>query len=193
MDGSAPAPKELEAVAAERGVPAVVVQNGLVLDLGAGATAQILAPPNPLFHDTRSDENANSVVLLVSYRGARILLTGDMEAVGEEWLLAQGVDVRAELLKVAHHGSGYSSTPEFLAAVQPRYALISAGRGNSYGHPDPKTVERLQSAGATVYRTDLQGTITLRTRGEGWTVSTTKTAPPTDAIGLLGRPLVGAW
>lgn len=193
MDGSAPALRELEAVAAERGVPAVVVQSGQLLDLGAGATAQILAPPNPLFHDTRSDENANSVVLLVSYRGARLLLTGDMEAVGEEWLLAQGVDVRADFLKVAHHGSGYSSTSEFLAAVQPRYAVISAGRGNSYGHPDSKTVERLESVGAAIYRTDQQGTITFRTRGEGWTVSTTKTAPPSDAIGLLGRPLVGAW
>lgn len=193
MDGNAPAPKELEAVAAERGVPSVVVQGGQLLDLGGGAIAQILAPPNPLFHDTRSDENANSVVLLVSYKGARLLLAGDMEAVGEEWLLEQGIDVRAELLKVAHHGSGYSSTPEFLAAVQPRYAVISAGRGNSYGHPDPDTLKRLQAVGATVYRTDQQGTITFRTRGEGWEVSTAHAAPPSDAIGLLGRPLVGAW
>lgn len=193
MDGSAPAPKELKAVAAERGVPIVTVQGGQVLDLGAGATAQILAPPEPLFHDTRSDENANSVVLLIRYKEARLLLEGDLEAVGEEWLLEQGVDVRAELLKVAHHGSGYSSTPEFLAAVQPRYAVISAGRGNSYGHPNPETVERLQAVGATVYRTDQQGTITFRTRGEGWTVSVAHAAPPLGAIGLLGRPLVGAW
>jgi competence protein ComEC len=193
MAGTAPGPKELDAVAAERAVPAVAVQGGQVLDLGAGATARILGPPNPLFHDTRSDENANSVVLLVSYKGARLLLAGDMEAVGEEWLLAQGIDVQADLLKVAHHGSGYSSTPAFLAAVQPRYAVISAGRGNSYGHPDPQTVRRLEAVGAAVYRTDLHGTVTFRTRGDGWTVTTAHTAPPTKAVGLLGRPLLGAW
>ncbi|HLO04068.1 MAG TPA: ComEC/Rec2 family competence protein, partial [Symbiobacteriaceae bacterium] len=193
MDGSAPGPIELDAVAAERGVPAVAVQGGQVLDLGAGATALILAPPNPLFHDTRSDENANSVVLLISYKGARLLLTGDLEAVGEEWLLAQGIDLRSDLLKVAHHGSRYSSTTEFLAAVHPRYAVISAGRGNSFGHPDAGTVQRLQAVGATVYRTDQQGTISFRTGGAGWTVSTAHTAPPSEAVGLLGRPLVGAW
>jgi competence protein ComEC len=180
-------------VAAEKEIPIIRLKEGERLALDVEVQARVLGPPQPYFHGTRSDENANSVVLLVEYRGVRMLLTGDLEAVGEERLLAQGVDLRADLLKVAHHGSRYSSTVEFLARVQPRHALVSMGRGNLFGHPDPGTIKRLQDAGATVYRTDQLGSITLATRGEGWTVQPTGRRRPEGAVGLFGRPLVGAW
>src|SRR5262249_8677122 len=77
-----------------------------------------------------------------------------------------------DVLKVAHHGSRTSSTEEFVSAVQPRFAVISAGFENSYGHPHPSVVERLHEHHAAVLRTDMDGTITIRTDGRGLIVST---------------------
>ena len=80
-------------------------------------------------------------------------------------LLAEGVDLRADVLKVGHHGSAYSSTPEFIAAVRPKYAIISVGRHNLFGHPAPSTIETLKRIGAAVYRTDHDGGITIEADG----------------------------
>ena len=81
-------------------------------------------------------------------------------------MIDAGVNLKADVLRVAHHGSKYSSTMEFLEAVQPSYAVISVGRDNSYGHPHPETLERLAEAGAQVLRTDLLDTIVMVSDGE---------------------------
>src|SRR4029077_17188543 len=91
-----------------------------------------------------------------------MLLTGDAQSEAEARLLSHGRgDLRADVLKVGHHGSAYSSTPEFLAAVHPRFAIISCGLHNVFGHPSPRTLAALNAAGAAVYRTDLDGGITI--------------------------------
>jgi competence protein ComEC len=138
---------------------------GRRIDLGGGATMTLIGPPDPPIVGSRSDVNANSVVARISYGRFAVLFAGDAEAPTEAWLLASGADLRASVLKVPHHGSRYASGVRFLRAVGARIAVISAGAGNDYGHPAPQTLARLARAGATVYRTDLDGDVTIETDG----------------------------
>ncbi|HEY7590047.1 MAG TPA: ComEC/Rec2 family competence protein [Candidatus Limnocylindrales bacterium] len=112
-----------------------------------------LEPP-----DTGTGINNVSIVLLGEVEGRRFLLTGDVEQDIDPALLARDLP-RLDFLKVAHHGSGTASTDAFLEAIHPSIAVVSAGAGNPYGHPSPKTIERLRAAGATVLRTDVDGTV----------------------------------
>jgi len=150
---------------AERQIAVRNAVRGRVIDLGGEATLRLLTPPDPVLRGTRSDVNSNSVVVRLDYHQASILFAADAEASTESWLLAAGVPLRARVLKVAHHGSQHSSTAAFLRAVAPQIAIISAGAPNRYGHPEVEAIDRLQSIGARVFRTDQQGTITLRTDG----------------------------
>lgn len=124
-----------------------------------GMTLSVLSPCGGLFADGKNDVNENSVVVMLVYRDFRMLFMGDAGFAAEQRLLERGADVRADVLKIGHHGSAYSSAPAFIAAVRPRYALISAGRHNLFGHPAGTTLATLRSAGATAYRTDLCGAI----------------------------------
>ncbi len=109
--------------------------------------------------------NNASIVLKLTYGAVSFLLTGDAEKQVEEQLVAtQAAALRSTVLKTGHHGSRTSSTASFVGAVNPRYAIISVGR-NSFGHPNPDVLERLQGAGMTVLRTDECGTITFTTSG----------------------------
>ena len=130
-----------------------------------GVTVRFLAPDSAWMR-TLTDANEASVVALVRYGAVRFLLVGDAEKLEEEWLLRNhGEALRAEVLKVGHHGSNTSTSPAFLAAVRPRLALISVGADNSYGHPSPDVVNALAAAGATVMRTDRLGSVIVRTDG----------------------------
>ena len=106
--------------------------------------------------------NGASVVLLVRYGAARALLTGDLDSLGEKRLLEMNPTLSAELLQVAHHGSAGSNTLQFLSQVSPKYAFVSVGAGNSYGHPVKSVVRKLNLVlgdSTKLYRTDLQGSI----------------------------------
>ncbi|HRC86216.1 MAG TPA: ComEC/Rec2 family competence protein, partial [Thermoanaerobaculia bacterium] len=118
---------------------------------------------------TRAAGNDASLVLQArAADGLTVLLTGDIGAEVEARLLARfGPRLRAGVLKVAHHGSRFSSSPRFLAAVAPRLALISVGAGNLYGHPAASTLERLRSAGAQAWRTDVSGGVRVRLGSSG--------------------------
>ena len=94
-----------------------------------------------------------------------MLLTGDIERAGERALLA--ADVRSDVLLVPHHGSRTSSTPEFIAAVAPRWAVVAAGYRNRFGHPNGEVLERYRAAGADLARTDLEGAVSVRLSSEG--------------------------
>lgn len=94
-------------------------------------------------------------------RPFRMLFTGDAGAQTEPRILASGASVEADVLKVGHHGSAYSSAPSFIAAVRPKYALISAGRHNHFGHPAQSTLAALRNARTIVYRTDVCGAIVV--------------------------------
>jgi beta-lactamase superfamily II metal-dependent hydrolase len=100
-----------------------------------------------------------------------MLFTGDAGATAEGRFLAEGADLRCEILKVGHHGSAYSSTPAFIARVSPRYAIISVGRHNMFGHHAPSTIETLKRYGAAVYRTDEDGAVTILSDGKNERIS----------------------
>lgn len=147
-----------------RRVRYVAPEVGRRIALGSEVSLTVLAPPAPLFADTRSDLNSNSVILLVEHGSVRMLLMGDAEEPTEAWLAAQGLpDI--DVLKVSHHGSEHSSVPGFLAAADPEVALISCGANNKYGHPDAPALSRLAAVGATVYRTDTQGQVRVLSDG----------------------------
>lgn len=114
-----------------------------------------------------SDENERSLIVRAELGGASVLVTGDAGGDAETALLRRGDDIEADILKVGHHGSAGSSSPAFLRAVAPAYAVISVGVDNAYGHPDAGTLTRLQKAGAAVLRTDVLGTIRFSVLEDG--------------------------
>lgn len=135
-----------------------------------GVRLRVLAPDSA-WTAGLTDPNLASVVVRLEYGSSTVLFTGDAEAPEEEWLLDRSPALlRADLLKVAHHGSGTSTTEAWLDAVQPRAALVSVAARNFYGHPDPAVMRRLNTHGATVLRTDQLGTVVARTDGIRWTL-----------------------
>jgi len=127
----------------------------------------VLHPPAELMTGTEADGNNNSLVLRLVWGDAEFLLTGDIGTEAERVLLGSGEGLAADVLKVAHHGSGGSSSVEFLAAVAPAHAVISVGEENRFGHPEEEVLERLADLGdVTVLRTDQVGTIEFTTDGE---------------------------
>jgi competence protein ComEC len=153
-----------------RRVPVMLVRRGMHYATDDGVTLDALGPEEPLLTDGTNDVNENSVVLRLTYRCAacarpfRMLFMGDAGAQSEARMLAAGANLEADALKVGHHGSAYSSTPAFIAAIHPRYALISVGRHNLFGHPAQTTLATLQQLGATIYRTDRCGAIAVDAR-----------------------------
>lgn len=113
------------------------------------------------------DDNHGSMVLKYCCNGTKVLFTGDIAAEDEMLLLESGADVSADILKVSHHGSKYSSSVDFLKKVDAETAIISCGENNIYGHPHQETVERLEDAGTEIFRTDRDGTIFLKLKRDG--------------------------
>lgn len=146
------------------------VVGPIEIDLGGGAVLQIIYPNTSFVGGKVDDPNETSVVALLTYGDTSVLLTGDATEDNEPDLM-QALDQTIDVLKVGHHGSAYSSTMPFLQAVRPRYAVISCGVNNDYGHPAPSTIERLRAIGSTIFRTDLQGDIRLVSNGGEPTIS----------------------
>jgi competence protein ComEC len=119
-----------------------------------------------------ASKNNDSVVLRVRYGDRAIILTGDVEAAAERSLLTRNSDFRADVVKVAHHGSKTSSTAEFVKAVHAGWAVISVGQTSMFGHPHAEVVERWKASGAEVLVTGNSGTITVTTDGKDLRVET---------------------
>jgi competence protein ComEC len=134
--------------------------NGTVFDLG-GATITVLGP----IRDNHEDVNDISLVLMVQYGDVRFLLTGDMESIAEKELVESGADLKADVLKVGHHGSYSSTCYIFLREVMPTYAVISLALGNEYGHPHDEPMSRLRDAGAIIFQTGKMYNIAATTDG----------------------------
>lgn len=138
----------------EKDYPMTVPIVGETYSLGE-ASFTIIAPNK----DYGNDLNNSSVGILLEHGDNRFLLTGDAEEEAEADILANGIDISADVYKAGHHGSNTASTEEFLNAVNPDYAVISCGEENSYGHPHAEVLNRFRSMGIDVFRTDEQGTI----------------------------------
>ena len=150
----------------QQGLQVEVPAVGTTWPLG-GATVTMVGPVAQY-----SDTNDTSIVLRIEYGSTSFLLTGDMEKTAETDLVNSGVNLRADVLQVGHHGSSTSTGYLFLNSVLPEKAVISCGVNNKYGHPHEETLSILRDAGVDVYRTDLQGTITIGSDGQNYTVGT---------------------
>lgn len=122
--------------------------------------------------DTK-DLNNTSIVLKLTFRNTSFLFTGDATSTTEKQILNRNIS--ADVLKVGHHGSKYSTTDEFLNKVNPKYAIISAGKNNNYGHPNQSTLDKFSKKNIQVFRTDELGTILVTSDGESITVDSLKT------------------
>jgi competence protein ComEC len=156
-------PAELLELARHLGIPAAEKHAASPVER-SGATLEILAPAED--YAAAKPGNNDSLVLRISYGSRSFLLTGDMERGIEAQLVASGVNLHADVLKVGHHGSRTSTTAAFLDAVSPSVALISAGFENGFGHPHPDVLGRLSVRHAAILRTDLGGLVTARTDGK---------------------------
>lgn len=146
----------LEAIK-RKGLKITSAKAGVTIETGDGLEAVFVAPCN----DDYQNLNDYSAVLKLTYGEVSFLFTGDAEEISEREMLAGDHSLKAEVLKVGHHGSVTSTTEEFLAAVSPAVAVISCGQDNSYGHPHREVLERLISGGVEILRTDLQGHIVI--------------------------------
>lgn len=151
----------------ERNLSAIKAKVGSLYYLGS-ASFTILAPNS----DNYEDVNNYSIVIRLCYGDSVFLLTGDAEKLSEEEMLASGRDLSADVIKLAHHGSAYSSCEEFLEAVNPTYAVVSVADNNDYGHPHARTLNTIHRQNIKLYRTDKQGTIVFHT--DGTTISVNK-------------------
>ena len=160
-DLSHPVMREVLDLARDAGVAVRRVKRGDALAWHPQVDLSVLNPPEP----GPDDDNDRSVVLHLAYWASAMLLTGDIEASAEGELVASGVLKPADVLKVPHHGSNSSSTAELLDAVDPQVAVVSAGRYNAFDHPRDGALRRLRAHGAEVFRTDLAGSVMIRTDG----------------------------
>lgn len=142
-----------------QGTPVVIPMPGDTFEAGS-AKVDILGP---MWFSNNT--NNMSLIVRITYGNVTFLFTGNAEREEEQDLVEADVPLQADVLKVSHHGSNSSSGDVFLGAVKPRYAVVSVGADNQYGHPAEEVLGRLIDAGAEIYRTDLQGTIICKTNG----------------------------
>ncbi|MCK4403133.1 MAG: MBL fold metallo-hydrolase [Dehalococcoidia bacterium] len=145
-----------------------IARAGQVIDLGNGIKLEVLNPPTKLLQGTSHDVDNNGVVIKLSWGKVSFLFAADIREEAEFELIRQRSDLRSTVLKVAHHGSKTSTSPQFLAVVDPEIAVISVGADNSFGHPGTEVVERLvdRLGDDKVYLTSENGTIEFITDGE---------------------------
>lgn len=136
-------------------------------ELGS-ASFTIIAPNSSSYEEL----NNYSVGIKLTYGETSFLFTGDAEELSEKEMLKNGIDLSADVLKLAHHGSSNASCEEFLEAVNPKHAVISVGKENDYGHPHVETLQAMNNHNIDVYRTDLQGTVVFTSDGKTISVNT---------------------
>ncbi len=170
----------LEAVK-QSGAKFIQAEPDQKFDIGGNAVVRLLAPIKPFFTKDQlrsggNEPNANSVVARLDYGDFSMLLTGDAEAQTEARMISNDETLQAKILKVGHHGSKYATSEEFLNRVKPEAAIISDGAQNRYGHPSQETLDRLRNAHVKIYRTDLEGEITITSKGKGYEIKAQREA-----------------
>ncbi|NFI55536.1 MBL fold metallo-hydrolase [Clostridium botulinum] len=137
-----------------KGIKLTAPTPGDTLNVG-NATLQFLAPNSTKYEDM----NNYSIACKLKYGNTSYVFMGDAEALSEGEILAKQLDISADVLKLGHHGSHSSTSQAFLDKVNPRYAIVSCGKGNDYGHPHQETIDKLNKKGIEILRTDVSGTI----------------------------------
>ena len=156
----------------ESGARVKVIEAGDTFDFSVGSLkAKILGPV-----EIDDEPNDASIITKITYGKTDLLFMGDAETHSEELLLRKYImgELRADIIKLGHHGSNTSSSPEFLRAVSPDVAIISCGLDNKYGHPHSETLDTLEDQKIQYYRTDMQGSVICTITPDGYTFKTTK-------------------
>lgn len=169
--------EEVITAAKEKNVNEIYPKVGNSINLG-NATIMVVAPNR----DDYSEENNNSIILKITYGNVSYLFCGDAEIESEYDMAENGIDISADVIKIGHHGSDTSTSQMLLNTVSPRYAVISVGKDNSYGHPTSQILNRLKEYGIKYFRTDEEGTIVSITDGENiaWNVKETNELDTSD-------------
>lgn len=159
--------KTLESTAdAIPGISRVTARRGMRIDLGGGAYADVLHPDRDMSKETVT--NDGSITMHVVYGKTSFMLTGDLPSPVEDWLVTlDGNDgeLKTDVLKVGHHGSKYSTSSEWLKALDPATVAISVGKNNRYGHPAPETLSRINAQGSQILETEDSGTLDFTSNG----------------------------
>lgn len=158
----------------KQNVDITIPKVGSNIKLGS-ATVTFLGPV-----EITDDTNNSSIVVKIKYGDNSFLFMGDAEEDEEKALINEWGSIECDVLKVAHHGSSSSCSGEFLKKVMPKYAIISVGKNNSYSHPTQETLDKLKNIDAVIYRTDLQGDITVSSNGKKLSFATVKSAKQQD-------------
>lgn len=163
-----------------KGLSINTAKAGVVIDFDSTLTVNMVAPIGSSYDDL----NQYSAVIKITYKNNSFLFAGDAGNESEQQILNSGTNIKADVLKVGHHGSSTSSSSAFLNAVAPKYAIISVGKDNTYGHPTQSALDRLVAVGAKIYRTDDGGTVVITSDGQNITAnrnasSYNSQAPPT--------------
>ena len=177
-------------------IPYKAASAGYTIDFNPLVTVQVLNPPSTPISAGDNTLNENSVVIKLAYNNVTFLFEGDAGTDAESRMISSGYNLKADILKVGHHGSKYSSSPSFIAKVSPNVSIIEVGH-NDYGHPAPNTIQTLQNIGSKVYTTLDNGDIQVATNGTTYTVtpeyssnsitagSTQDTQPTTSSLTTL--------
>lgn len=150
----------------DKKIPMMIADKGQTINLGVQAKMEILYPIESLLNKTMGDLNDSSIIIKLINGQNKFLLAGDAGEAVEKKLLANGADLSADVLKVGHHGSQYSSNQEFLDKVRPVIAVIEVGKDNDFGHPNLRIIKRLERLRAEIFRTDLNGTVKMMSNGK---------------------------
>ncbi|MBU1146685.1 MBL fold metallo-hydrolase, partial [Patescibacteria group bacterium] len=146
-------------------IPMEIVSAGQILDFGENLKMEIFYPVENFVGKQPDDLNSTSIVAKLIFGDTSFLFTGDAEEEAEEKMIARGVDLKADVLKVGHHGSRNATSQNFLEKVQPKFAVISVGAKNTFGHPNKTILNRLEKNGVEIFRTDQDGDIRFLSDG----------------------------
>ncbi len=146
-------------------IKVILVKKGDKIQVEKDIHFDILWPKTQLMNENVL--NNNSIVAKLQTKQFSMLFTGDIEQKAEELLQKENIDLKADILKVAHHGSKTSSTNSFLKTVNPKICLIGVGKNNNFGHPSEEVLERLKENRCRIFRTDLGGEITIKVNKKG--------------------------
>lgn len=158
--------ERIKSLATKNGVQILNLQEGNTFDIGRNIMMEVLSPSEGFsIEDEQKDVNNSSLVLKMDYQSSSFLFTGDIEKATERQLVAKEKDIRADVLKVPHHGSNTSSSKDFVKKVNPNICVISVGENNTFGHPALDTIETLGEITPHIYRTDRVGAVEITTNG----------------------------
>lgn len=163
---TAPAFLEWLQILRDKKIPVTIIDREQTIGLGENLKIEIFYPQKSLAGTTVPELNDSSIVLQLIYGDNKFLFPADISTNVEKELLDKGEVVASDVLKVSHHGSEYATSDESLELVKPEYAVISVGKNNLFGHPNQRTLNKLERAGIKIYRTDELGTIKLKSDGK---------------------------